>query len=197
MMITNMTGCLKLFFVLSILCTSIPALYADECKIIINKVTLTGTSVKDNGTATCTAKCNKITCNKACGYNKAGTIKEGTFTQTTTGVSTGNTTEAPVGNTTEAPVGNTTEAPVGNPTGVPSAATSAVPSGATTAVPSGANSTKGRYLSEKNTTKPDTDTPKIGPVKKVSCGKAVSGAMTVKGSFFLISSVAVVLSLVN
>merc|ERR1719469_627396 len=108
-----MTGCLKLFFVLSILCTSIPAVYADEadeCKIIINTVTLTGASVKKNGIATCTAKCEGKTCDKVCDNKKAGTIKKGTFTQTTT--------DAPVPdiNATKAPANAPTAAPTANAT---------------------------------------------------------------------------------
>merc|ERR1719162_2423432 len=173
-MITNMTGCLKLFFVLSIFCTSIPAVYADECKIIINTVTLTGASVKKNGIATCTAKCEGKTCDKVCDNKKAGTIKKGTFTQTTT--------DAPV------PDINATKAHANAPT--------LAPTRADVDIPVDGNSTNSsRYLSEKNTTEPEkntTDPEKnttIGTVKK-DCAKAVSGAMTVKGSFFLISSVA-------
>merc|ERR1712161_103815 len=159
-------------------CTSIPAVYADECKIIINTVTLTGASVKKNGTATCTAKCEGKTCDKVCDNKKAGTIKKGTFTQTTT--------DAPV------PDINATKAPANAPTAAPTPnanATTLAPTRADVDIPVDGNSTNSsRYLSEKNTT--------IGTVKK-DCAKAVSGAMTVKGSFFLISSVAVVLSLVN
>merc|ERR1712238_576004 len=154
-------------------------------KITINTVTLTGTSVKKNGIATCTAKCEGKTCDKACDNKKAGTIKKGTFTQTTT--------DAPV------PDINATKAPANAPTAAPTPnahATTLAPTRADVDIPVDGNSTNSsRYLSEKNTTEPEKNTT-IGTVKK-DCAKAVSGAMTVKGSFFLISSVAVVLSLVN
>merc|ERR1712008_547587 len=98
-----------------------------------------------------------------------GTIKKGTFTQTTTDAPV----PAPNATLAPAPAPNATLAPAPNATLAPAPAAVTIP--------------VDRYLSEKNTTE---------PVKK-NCDKAVSGAMAVKGSFFLISSVAVVLSLVN